>query len=318
MFIEEWLDTKKAEYKEIERLAGSGDQGVDVAAHVSTKTERNYIWDCYQCKHYDNPLYPTNIWIELGKIIYYSYKKEYPVPRSYYFVAPKGCGTTVSKLLKDAEKLKAALKTAWQDYCAGSLIAGVNLPLSGDLAAYFESFDFTIFKKISPKLIIEEHKKHPNHITWFGGGLPERAVLTETDIPVTIQPHESKYVSQLLLAYNSDSSVQFPNPPELIAPYENHFKRARLNFHYAEQLRNLYRDSLPNGTFERFQDEIYDGIVNIYENVHKNGFHKMKAVETQATVINISSNPLKDVSVQKDKIGVCHQLCNEAKLIWIP
>uniref|UniRef100_UPI003D7D0F69 ABC-three component system protein n=1 Tax=Flavonifractor plautii TaxID=292800 RepID=UPI003D7D0F69 len=66
------------------------------------------------------------------------------------------------------------------------------------------------------------------------------------------------------------------------------------------------------------QNEIYDGTVNIYENIHSNGYEKVKAVETQASAIDISSNPLKDVSLQKDKIGVCHQLCNESKFKWMP
>jgi len=58
-------------------------------------------------------------------------------------------------------------------------------------------------------------------------------------------------------------------------------------------------------------------VVNIYEDTHANGFIKVKAVETHATVVNIPSNPLKDVSLNKDKVGVCHQLCNETKIKWV-
>lgn len=316
-FVEEWLDLKRKSYIEVERFGGAGDKGRDVVAYVSDKKLPNYTWDCYQCKHYNAPLYPTQIWVELGKILYYSFKNEYPVPRKYYFVAPKGCGTTLATLLKSPAKLKSELKAQWAHYCQPYITSTYLIKLENELLDYFELFDFTIFEKITPKLVIEEHKLHPNHITRFGGGLPDRPPITDDMIPSAPQETESTYVTQLLMAYGSECDTEFKGVESITAPYQGHFKRSRLNFHYAEQLRNLYRDSLPTGTFEKFQEEIYDAVVNTYEDSHDNGYQKVKAVESQAVSLSITSNALSLVSVKKDQIGVCHQLCNENKLLWV-
>jgi hypothetical protein len=44
--------------------------------------------------------------VEFGKIIYFSFLGEYPIPQNYYFVAPKDCGTKLSNLLNEPDKLK--------------------------------------------------------------------------------------------------------------------------------------------------------------------------------------------------------------------
>lgn len=162
-FIEEWLDLKKVEYLEVERFGGAGDKGRDVVGYISNKNKSNYIWDCYQCKHYDNPLQPTQVYKEFGKILYYCFKKDYPIPRNYYFVAPKGCGTSLSKLLQNSTLLKKAIIENWDSYCKTKIIKG-DIDLKGTFLEYVKSFDFEIFSKIHIKNIILEHKKHANHI----------------------------------------------------------------------------------------------------------------------------------------------------------
>ncbi len=320
-FIEEWLDILKDEksYIEIERLGGAGDQGRDVVAYVSEVDEEGqYIWDCYQCKHYDHSLIPTDIYVELGKIIYYSKKKEYPVPRNYYFVAPKGCGSKLSGWLKNTDELKANFKKAWSNYCENNITTKESIPLDEDMQKYIDDFDFGIFKKSLVKDIISQHTKHSNHILRFGGGLPPREHLDLSSIPAALQPNENRYVSQLLKAYKSECNIEYKLPSELESGsrYDNHFKRARISFHHAEQLRNFFRDALPARTFEDFQDEILSGVINIAEDSYDNNFLRVKAVEQEATKVTISSNPYKDVSIVDDKKGVCHQLSNDGKLTW--
>lgn len=316
-FIEEWLDLKKGEYYEIERLGGAGDKGRDVVAYVA-QNESTYTWDCYQCKHYEQSLVPSKVYKEFGKILYYTYIKEYPIPRKYYFVAPKGCGTSLSKMLLNTDLLKDEVKKNWDGYCKTQITDNAEIVLEGGLLKYYDGFDFSIFSKISVKNVIEEHKKHNNHIIRFGGGLPEREKLDESIIPDSLQDYENRYIRQLLLAYGSDNSVNYLNPSMLEnASYINHFRRARINFHYAEQLRNFTRDNLPLETFEDFQNEIYNGVIDAAEENFDSGFKKVKEVEKLAKSLNITSNPLKDVSVINDRSGVCHQLVNDNKLTWI-
>lgn len=316
-FVEEWLDLKKSFYQEVERFGGAGDKGRDVVGYASDKRLPDYIWDCYQCKHYKDSVTPYNVWVEFGKIVYYSFMKEYPAPRKYYIVAPKGCGTTLANLLKSQDKLKTQLQVNWAAHCEIGITSTLRVKLEGDLLDYFEKFDFSIFEKIAPKQIIEEHKAHSNHIIRFGGGLPDRPEITDDMIPSTPEAAESIYVGQLLMAYGSAAGSEFKDVQSITTAYAGHFKRSRLNFHYAEQLRNLYRDSLPTGTFEKFQEQVYDAIINTYEDSHENGYQKVKAVESMAVKATITSNPLSLVSVTKDQIGVCHQLCNENKLVWV-
>lgn len=316
-FVQEWLSARPGHiYHSIERFAGAGDKGVDVAGYLSDPKKPGYAWECYQCKHYNNPLTPSQMWGELGKFIYYCSTGDLTIPTAYYFVAPKGCGGDFTRLLQNADDLKNGLIENWAKYCEKDISKAV-IPLEGKLRKYVDTFDFSLFDKITPADLVQEFKSHSNYYMWFGGGLPARAAMDESAIPAAVQVNENNYVSQLLLAYGSDAGTPFADVNTLSPPYDGHFKRARLNFHYAEQLRTLYRDSLPVGTFERFQDDIYDGVVNIYEDAHRNGFIRVKAVETQAVIVDIPSNPLKDVSVNKDKIGVCHQLCNETKIKWV-
>lgn len=316
-FIEEWIDLKKTKYLETERFGGAGDKGRDVVGYLSDKNKPGYEWDCYQCKHYDTPLMPTQVYKEFGKILYHSYLKEFPIPKNYYFIAPKGCGTSLSKLLQDENLLKKVIKDNWEKYCKKE-ITNIEIELKDDFLKYVDSFDYSIFSKMHIKDIINEHKKHPNHLIRFGGGLPERKKLEEKDIPPAIQVNETIYVQELYKAYGSQSGTTYTKVEDFDAlpQFTGHFKRARISFHHAEQLRNFSRDSLPIDTFEDFQNEILSGVIDIVEDSHPDGFIKVKEVEKEARKINITSNPLRDVSIMHDRSGVCHQLANDKKLKW--
>ena len=317
--IEEWLELKKGEYIEIERLGGSGDKGRDVVAYVSKDISNPpFVWDCYQCKHYDRPLMPIDVYVEFGKIIYYSYLAEYSIPRNYYLVSPKGYGTKLTTLLEKPVELKRNLIASWNNNCKDKISNTTKIELKGEFLKYVDNFDFKIFKRTLVKDIITEHKKHSNHLIRFGGNLPERLRFNKADMPDSLQQNENRYVSQLLSAYESASGkrYEFTNDLDNNRNYKKHFIKARISFHHAEQLRNFYRDALPVHVFEDFQDEICTGVINVAENDFDNGFARVRAVEQEANKINISSNPFKDVCLVHDKIGICHQLSNDGKLTW--
>lgn len=320
-FIEEWVDIKKRNYVEVEQIGGAGDMGRDVIAYIN-KDKPSYQWDCYQCKHYKNPIAPNNIYVEFGKIIYYTFKKEYPLPNKYFIAAPKGVGRKLSDLLNKPTKLKEDVRTTWDKYCKTNITKTTTIDLKGDFLDYFEKFDFSIFERILPKTIIEEFKQKSsaNYIKRFGGGLPTRDKLTGNDIPYTTQQYEIKYTNQLIKAYNTDKlSNSFSNENDLInqKPYIDHFRRAREGFHNAEQLRNFSRDTLGEHIFESFQQEIYDRVVDLTEEEQINKFHVAKNVERQAMDLPIESNPLKTRCNVTDKKGICHQLVNDSKLYWV-
>jgi hypothetical protein len=69
--VDEWTSSL-ATYGLVERAAGAGDMGCDVIATVDPAIE-NGPWDNFQCKHYDHPLTPGDIWLELGKLCYFTH-----------------------------------------------------------------------------------------------------------------------------------------------------------------------------------------------------------------------------------------------------
>ncbi len=316
--IEEWIETtSKYCLKHIEKLGGSGDMGIDVVAYINDPkiNPNDYQWDCYQCKRYAEPLSPSGMWVEFGKIIYFSYKGDYPTPKKYYLIGTNGIGTKLKKYLQDSTKLKKELKEQWDSKCKNEITKTNSIPLEGDLLKYFDNFDFTIFDKIEPKIIVEEHSKHKNHLIRFGGIMPERKILP---IPEIKKDEELRYIKQLVKAYNSDSLDNIENVQDIAGTkYDRHFNDTRKSFYKAEELRILTRDNLPNEVFDNLKEDVYDGIINTYDDEHDNAFKKVKSVENEASKIVIDSNPLKKVCRPVDKKGLCHHLVNDEKISWV-
>lgn len=313
-FTEEWLDLKGSTYIKTERLAGAGDMGRDIVAYVTEpKDNPNYTWDCYQCKHYDHPLRPSDIWVEFGKIIYYTFKSEYPIPKKYYFAAPQGIGTSLNKLLQNASTLKVELKNNWDTYCKNNITKTEEIILENDLLHYLNVFDFSIFDSIAPKVIIEEYKIHEKYLVRFGGSLPPRPTVS---IPSEIE--DLRYIDQLVKSYNTNSTNEILNVDDISsASYKGHFEDARKSFYKAEELRMLNRDSLPDGIFENLKENIYDGVSSQSRKEFDDGYEKVLAIESEAGKIPIESNPLKDACQTIDKKGLCHHLVNDEKLTWV-
>jgi hypothetical protein len=159
--------------------------GRDVVASLPSSE-----WDNFQCKHYNHPLQPSDIWSDIGKFLYHCQKGQFTYPRRYSFAAPQYVGTTLARLLKDPNKLKADLKANWAKYCAGTITTTHTIHLTGGLLSYIEAADFSIFGALTPLSIIEDHRKTPWHTARFGGGLPERPPILQP--PTAIDSIELK------------------------------------------------------------------------------------------------------------------------------
>lgn len=315
-FTEEYAHSLETEYAKVRRFGGSGDMGIDVACFLTEKGFEDG-WDNYQCKRYSSALTPANAWIELGKIIYYSWRGEFPAPRKHYFCASKGCSTSFEKLLNKPSELKDKCREAWPTKCAAEITMTENVPLTGDLESYFEAFDFTIFSSKSVADMIEGHAKTPFHSVRFGGGLPAR-LATEAP-PQEHQPHESRYIRQLLDAYGDKEGTSFNDASALSSHtmLDENLRRQRERFYNAEALRNFARDTVPEGTFAQLQDEIYHGVADECDGTHGNGFERMSAVLKLAANVISTSNPLTPVTSVPDRQGICHQLANVDRLTWV-
>ncbi|MDE9434211.1 ABC-three component system protein [Xenorhabdus bovienii] len=316
-FTEEWASYLKSEYIAARRFGGSGDLGVDIAG-LCTEKGFEGEWDNYQCKRYDHPLRPSDIWVEIGKIVYYSYLSRYIPPRKHYFVCSQGIGTSLEQLLNKHTELKEKTIENWDKHCLNNITSTAKIPLSGALKDYLEAFDFTIFSSKSIVELIEIHAKTVFHSVRFGGGLPYRP---DPDFPPdTPTENESHYIRQLLDAYGDHLGTNLLDAAALEPhkQFKQDYLRQRKRFYHAESLKNFARDTVPVGTFASLQDEIYHGVIDICEDFHSSGFARMKATIIQSSSIAVTSNPLVSSIKTQDRQGICHQLVNDDRLNWIP
>lgn len=312
-FVVEWADSLKKKYGLVEKCAGAGDMGRDVVAFKSAN--RIDPWDNYQCKQYRAPLAPSDIWIELGKLAYYSFINEYSLPRAYVFVAPQGAGNTLSKLLKDPPTLRSELLAAWSGHCATKITSTKRVALSVRLRAHINGMDFSMFRAATPHDLVKQHRKTFWFVYRFGGGLPERDRPPAP--PTTHAPKESTYVRALLDAYEERLRCALASAAALTdATLATHLERARCEFYSAESLKAFSKDNVPHGTFEGLLDDVHNGVADVLEEEHTDGYGRVLAAVKQAKTLALTSNALVTRTSSLDRGGMCHQLANEGTLRW--
>lgn len=314
-FVHEWVHyCLKKTYKQVQRFSGAGDMGIDVVGFMEAQRLKG-VWDNYQCKHYDHALAPADVWPEFGKIIWYSFAGEYAAPRRYYFVSPWGAGTKLSRLLGNATKLREELIANWDKNVKNAITKTQEVALEPALRAYVDAFDFSIFEAKTALELVDDHRVTSVYAARFGGGLPPRPVAGKP--PATVASTESRYVTQLLSAYGEHTGTTVTDPAAVAQPkLKEHFRRQREAFYEAEALRVFARDTVPPGTFESLQDDIYDGVIDTHDATHTDGFVKVCAVTKAARDMQITANALISCTNPKDRDGICHQLVNDERLRW--
>lgn len=314
-FIAEWGHFQKKKYHLVTGLGGANDYGVDVACFHTNQGFRG-DWDNFQCKYYKGePLSPGTAIPEIGKFLWHIYNERISIPKNYYFFSPKDCGPSLKKLLLDSDKLKQKLFDEWDNWCKDSITTTQQVELNGPFLQFVTNFNFNIFQYKPVLEIIEEHRTTPYFSARFGGGLQDRPEPIKP--PEDIDSLELKYIEQLKTAYADHKKVRIQEldleqHPEL----KKHFNRQREAFYYAESLRSFARDSVPSGTFESLQNDMYDGVIDTLEAVHEDGFKRINEVMKDAKLVPLDANGLFQVVRVKDRYGICHQLANEDRISW--
>ena len=315
-FIAEWaIACVKTVYKDVYRIGGSGDKGRDVISEYE-----NGDYDYFQCKRYDKKLMPGEYWVEFGKLCYFTFNKDIPLPRKYYIIASQGLGSKMLTLIKDPEKIREGLKAYWVDKCENKIVKGTHVVLEGNLEKYINNFNFKIVDYYSIEKIIEEHR-HTNYFYFrFGGNLkPVRTIAVLP--PEKIEKVETKYIMKIFDAYSDYKKIHIKM--EILNKFPDlfkDFKRQRSNFYSAESLKRCIRDIFTNeNEFENLKNEMYSGIVDFIEGDFSNGYDKLKKTMHEATMVNLSvsvvDRDLHFVS-NDDKKGICHHLANDGQLNW--
>lgn len=131
---------------------------------------------------------------------------------------------------------------------------------------------------------------------------------------------EARYVEQLLGAYAQHLGCPIGASSDL-KPHRDladHFQRARSDFYSAEALRDLTRDSLPPGSFEDLQADVLDAVIDTARAPHSSGYVRVTRTTDQAVNAQITSHALTAQWKPRERKGICHQLANKDKLIWVP
>lgn len=316
-FITEWLyGCKKEQYEVIQRIGGAGDKGRDVIA----KNKDSSI-DIYQCKHYTSPLAPSQFYIELGKLCYYTYKKEIPIPRCYYIIASHDIGPSLENLINNSKSVGKKLIENWNKSCQNKISRVMPIPLDSNLKDYINSFDFSILTSYPIAKIIDEYLDTPYGVLRFGGRSFKRP--DPIPPPERIECNEMIYISALLDAYSEQLRIPIKNIEDLKSYSECYksFVRHRKDYYSAETIRRFVRDTFTTSDeFSCLEEEIYNGIIDIYEDDYESGIKRLRAVLSQAVKINTEKSLLDrklNCIGNSERKGVCHMLTDKKSLRWV-
>lgn len=314
-FINEWAQSLRSSYQEIERFAGPGDKGRDVVGYYGA-ANTHPDWDNYQCKHYDHPLRPGDVWTELGKLCYYTFKNDYSIPKKYRFVAPYEVGPKLKDLLHNPTELRRQLIANWPSHCERRITDQETVRLEGALKSYVEQFDFSIVSYLPLLDVIQGHMKTPFWTTRFKLAPPPRPSALIP--PPELEPHEIGYVRQLLDAYGDAENTTYDNQSALTTSiYQQHLQRSREWFYQAETLNRFSRDYFPPGAFDSIKRQVYDGVIDTTERDYKHGFERVSATTDKAATLVFGNSDLAPLAEVGDKKGLCHHLANDDKLTWV-
>ncbi len=316
-FISEWavLCLKPSE-GEVYNLGGAGDKGRDIIVEFG-----NGRTHYYQCKKYDKALTPSQIYVELGKLCYFTYAREIRIPEKYYFVCPHDVGPSLKKLLENPTELKDKLLEQWNNKCEKEITEKRDIPLDVNLKQYIENFDFSIFGCRGIHSIIEEYSHHETFFFLrFGSPVPPQRP-TPMNPPTDIRPIEENYVNKAIRAYTLSKGIKLDSDKDMPSDGLGRFlSTQRKIFYIAESLRQysrrIYLDDEP---FEELKDEVYSAVEDTVLLDYKDPLTRLHTTLAVAANANTSISPLDNqfkAVKNDDRRGICHHLANEDRIDW--
>lgn len=315
IITEQWAYSKKDLYFSVKRTGGANDSGRDIFCY---RDKEKTLLDIYQCKHYENKIMPSDIYVEIGKLMYYTYIKEFIIPQHYFIISSKGCGPALTKLLEKPDNLRQKLIAYWNKYCKDCITSEKSINLNDDLKNHIQNFDFSIITEITPLEFIDDFEKTKYYSEWFGLRKFKRQ---QPPLPSDeIQASELNYVRKLFDAYESVNHDRIDNQSQLKPKHANHFTIQRKCFYSAEGLKQFSKDYMPNDeTFYDLQEQIIDPVKShILSTTFNNGVECLDSASRLAQTLEIGNNSLKEFVRSNDKIGILHQVANDDEnLKWV-
>lgn len=317
-FIELWAERAGQDFHSVERIGKANDKGRDVIG-FRTNQKHEGPWVLYQCKRKTlrGSLGVPEALGELGKVFFHyaqggSYKT---LPEKYVFVSPRGVVGPLQDLIFNPSDLKAALLASWDKHCAGAITAKKKVPLTLEIRAAIEGYDFGNVSYLAAPGLAKDPASKPALVQVLGlmpGDAPLGAV------PDTLQPEELEYVDQLRRVYSEASGESFATVGEVLvhATHGGHLRDQRIRFFDAASFKRFHRDNTSPEALGAFQEEVYLGVVDVHRIAHRNLLERVDAVMRHASTMSASllGKPAR-VPVRQ---GMCHHLANEGRMKWIP
>jgi hypothetical protein len=265
------------------------------------------------------------VWVEIGKLLYYTFKRAFAVPDQYRFVCPDDVGPELGRLMENPEDLRDKVMALWPEKIEGEITGKtegdkkVRIKLEGGLLEHVKAFKFSVISYKPLHEIVAEHKTTIRYAPRFGGGLLIRRSPDRIP-PPQLESHEQRYVDQLIRAYKDHVGDAITlETLDSNCRLRDHLSRSRERYFCAETLRLDVRDNLPEGvTFEQVQDQVLDAVIDIAEDTsHAHGLARVDAVTNHAGNYQVENHPLKFYVHGRILKGICHQLANGGKLTWV-
>lgn len=316
--IYEWIDEYlNSKYDKIQQYGGAGDKGRDIVGFYT-----NGKIDIYQCKHYSSLLSPSEFWVELGKLCYYTFNKDYPIPEKYVIMTSRGVGPKLLDYINNPTRINNDLIIEWDDKCKSEITKIKDINLTGVFKTYVSNFDFSILKNKVPQELINEYKKTSYYPQRFGGGLIKyRDVIPPP--AKKIEKRELNYTNLLFEAYSDEIGKSITKKSELekISPqFSEHLEEERASFYCTESLERFSRDNFADLKVQPFTEMKDDSLALLKSKLRISSFVKSldRLDEAKLCVAQqaFSGNPLHREIRALDKTGMCHYLANEKKLKW--
>jgi hypothetical protein len=286
---------------------------VDPFYTATNRRSRGALWSIFA-----PALTPSDFLVELGKLCYYTYRKDYTIPRHYYIVSPLGVGNSLQDLLDEPSELKAKLIEKWDSWCRNEITAKESVALKGEFAEWVKAFDFSIVRTVAPNDLIEQHRETKYHLAVFGSRFKPRQAGALP--PQAIADGELIYVQRTYDAF--EDHLKTPVTSEKDFDQHKHltstFTHARECFYSAESLKEFSRDNLPDDReYANLCNQMLQGIRPTLNRQHADGYEKLVDATEKAVAVAITSNVLTSEMEPSDRIGICHQLVNDGFVRWV-
>jgi hypothetical protein len=303
-----------SKYISVKVLGNAGDKGRDVEARLHASLTADG-WDLFQAKHYENRLTPGNAYPELVKFFGHLLANSFPVPRKYYFCAPKNAGPELHDLLANPNTLRDSLLIAWKAGTHG--LKDHVAKLTSAMEGYIKAFDFNRFEECQVVDLLDWHAQDTiAHCSLFGIE-PERG--DDPTVPVQAQPNEMVYVDELIRAYAESIGTPMDLAKVLADDtYREHLAAARETFYAAEGLKRFSRDIYVEDEFGKLLDMVKKGVkLKINSPLLKSGLERHEAAIDTAQRLTVTDSVLYTRLRGGDLPGACHHLVNENHFKWV-